>query len=147
MILFFSVSWWNRRTSSLLLLCLLILFNLLKLLCAVHPTDTGCLQPLSHLFIFLLWVFHDTFPHWLGINNSLKPVDTFETSEFFFHASHQDLAIHWDLNDRPDPFTVDCIEGLYFFAKLGTKVSKERFEDLLLNDNCWAGHHYSFIDI
>jgi len=105
------------------------------------------LKPLSHLFFFLLWVLHHTFSHWLGINYSLKPVDTFEANEFFFHASHQNLAIHRDLNDSPNPFTVDSVECLDFFAKLGTKVSKKRFENLLLNDNCWTSHHYSFIDI
>jgi hypothetical protein len=125
MILFFCDSRGNRRTSSLLLLNLLVLFNLLKLLGAVHPTNAGCLKPLSHLFFFLFRLFYDTFSHRLGINDSLKPIDTFETDELFFHACHQNLAIHWDLNDCPYPFSVDSVECLYFLTQLGTKVSKE----------------------
>jgi hypothetical protein len=126
---------------------LFVFFNLLKLFGAVHPANAGCLKPLSYFFFFFFWLFHDTFSHWLGINYSLKSVDTFETNEFFVHASHQNLAIHRDLNDSSYPFTINGVERFYFFAQLGTKVSEERFEDLLLNDDCWTSYHYSFIDI
>lgn len=116
MILFFSVSWGNRRASSLLLFGLFVLFNLFKLLGAVHPANAGCLQPLCDLFFFLFWLLHHAFSHRLGINDSLKSLDSFEANEFFLHASYENLAIHRDLNDSSYPFSVDGVECLYFFA-------------------------------
>jgi hypothetical protein len=116
MILFFSVSWGHRRASSLLLFGFFVLFNLFKLLSAVHPANAGCLQPLCDLFFFLFWLLHHTFSHRLGIDNSLQSVDTLKANEFFIHASYKNLAVHRDLNDSSYPFSVDSVECLYFFA-------------------------------
>jgi hypothetical protein len=120
MILFFSVSRGNRGASSLLLFGFFVLFNLFKLLSAIHPANAGCLQPLCDLFFFLFWLLHHTFSHRLRINDSLKSVDTLEANEFFIHASYENLAIHRNLNDSSYPFSIYSIECLYFFAKFGT---------------------------